>query len=311
MTSESIIAIGGIHFRLRAASDADNFELDSTYEPHFTADKNGSIDIDVELTVHYRTPPALDSATEIFDSEGAWKLMALDGSYCVLFESPAIDPPVYKALLIDQDFTRGDIYIEPASRSGARLPPHRFPLYHPLDEMLAANVLSRGRGAVMHALGVDFRGRGILFSGTSGTGKSTLGNLWRQKPEAMILSSDRLIVRNSGRPQEPDSDAAGFWLYGTPWHGVENSRAYGGVPLARIILLAQAPRNSLKRLSPSEAATALLVHSFPTFWEKEGMRFALGFIDDLCSRVPCYRLGFRPEPEALDVALDDLPAESL
>lgn len=54
-------------------------------------------------------------------------------------------------------------------------------------------------------------------------------------------------------------------------------------------------------MSPIDATSRMIVRSFPTFWDKKGMEFTLGFIDELVTEVPCYELGFVPDKTVIDL----------
>lgn len=259
----------------------------------------------VALRVTYGKPVITDDAREIFDTEGAWRLLKSDSSYYVLLSSPGLNPPLYKVLAIDSGLAHGTIQIDVDSERTSRkdLPVGRYPLHYPLDEMLIANLLARGRGVEMHGLGVVHEGRGFMFTGKSGAGKSTLGKLWQARPGVEILSSDRLIVR----PRDGNNAAgqAGFRLFGTPWHG-DGQRAYGGAELAAILILRQASDNRLVELPPVEVAAALLVRSFPTFWDTLGLQSTVDLLGRISMEVPCFELRFRPEQAAIDAVLTAL-----
>ena len=57
---------------------------------------------------------------------------------------------------------------------------------------------------------VDPEGRGHLFVGQSGAGKSTMARFWAGREGVRILSDDRIILRQI---------RGEIWMYGTPWHG--------------------------------------------------------------------------------------------
>ena len=89
-------------------------------------------------------------------------------------------------------------------------------------------LLAQGRGVLLHASAVKVGGKGILFSGTSGAGKSTMASLWDGLENTTVLSDDRVIVReHSGQ----------LWAYGTPWHGSARISSPEAVPLDRIFVL--------------------------------------------------------------------------
>ena len=106
------------------------------------------------------------------------------------------------------DFTEGEVAVRRDIFAG-RLP--LYPLQYPLDELLMVHLLARGRGVAIHGSGVvDADGRGTLFAGQSGAGKTTMARLWLSEPGVKILSDERVVLR-----QEGDD----VWMYGTPWHG--------------------------------------------------------------------------------------------
>lgn len=318
---ESTVAIADIGMRLQAGTPGDAFEIDPIYGPFIAGSTapNARIHTRVELLVRFGDPPSITDARDVFDSEGNWKLQRQGDTFYILFSSPVMEPNLYMMLTIDKDFSRGEIHIRNSNSSKSRESPViRQPLQYPLDEVLMVNLLAGGLGVELHGLGVDSGGRGLIFTGTSGAGKSTLAGLWKQRPEATILSDDRLIVRHrTSDASEAEPAATGgvgsgggetgpFRLYGTPWHGDAQVSAYGGVSLDRIMVLKQSSRNRLVPLSPVEAAAALLVRCFPTYWDDQGMAYTVGLIGRVCSKVPCCRLEFRPEQGALDTALEGL-----
>jgi hypothetical protein len=206
------------------------------------------------------------------------------------------DPP-NRVAIVNQSFSNVEVYYYPQGDP----PPEKSPFsspgpisFHPfsgcLDELLMINFLARGRGVIFHACGVVDEGRGLMFVGVSGAGKSTFAELWRQR-QVTLLSDDRIIVR---RPEGQ------FRMYGTPWHGVAYICSPESAPLERIYFIEKAPRNYVKELSPVEVATRLLVRCFPPFYDGEGLAFTLEFLSRIAEEIPCSELGFVPDVSAID-----------
>lgn len=309
--TDATIHIGDISIRLTAATHDDCFEVDPVYAP-FVADSSASYTRpDVHLKVSYSSPPQVENWEELFDTQGNWKLKRKGKTLYLPLSSPVFEPELYKMLEICDDLSQGTIYIHAGSGDGHNSrnnPSRRYPLQYPLDEVLMVNLLSRGRGVEMHGLGVVDDGRGFLFTGTSGAGKSTLAGLWKERGGATILSDDRLIIRPFTKKISREEHRTGFDLFGTPWHGDAGVCSYGGVVLDRILVLRQAPAHRLVKLSPLQAAADLLVRCFPTFWDAKGMAFTMEIISDICAHVPVYELQFKPEQDALDLALSQVHA---
>jgi hypothetical protein len=111
------------------------------------------------------------------------------------------------------------------------------PFHYPQDQILLSLALA-GRGAIVHAAGAVIGGRGMLFAGPSGAGKTTLSRLLAAAGHE-ILSDDRVVVLR-GRD--------GFTLHGTPWPGEGGFAAPGGVPLGASVFLLKGSESHLRRL---------------------------------------------------------------
>ena len=60
--------------------------------------------------------------------------------------------------------------------------------------ILRAAILLTG-GLVFHASGLDDNGKGVVFVGHSGAGKSTQMGLWSHEPGVLAMNDDRMAVR--------------------------------------------------------------------------------------------------------------------
>ena len=176
----------------------------------------------------------------------------------------------------------------------------RFQIVHGSDGTAVFRILSeivfrtllvrRRRGLVLHAAGVDVRGRGLALVGRSGTGKSTQARLWVAHRGAAILNEDRPAVTLG--PEGPH-------LHGTPWSGSSRNFRAESADLAGVVLLEQGPENRARRLEPAESVPRLLPQVFTPYWSRDGMDAALTLLAGLVSRVPLILLQCRPEVGAL------------
>jgi len=260
---------------------------------------------DLSIKVHYGKLPYLRLEEKIFDareSGGVWALYRSQNNFKLTLTSPRFGPVPYRVAVFDSDFTHGELYIRPLDLSGGQdsmvdqgadeLPCYD-PTEYPLDEVLFVMLLSRGRGVDLHACGIDLAGKGILFSGVSGAGKSTIAELWKKK-KVNLLSDDRIIVRRiNGRLQ----------MFGTPWHGDARASLPENVPLKAIYFLEQSKENKALPLDIADSAFRLMVRCFPTYYSKQGMEYTLDFITELAQEIPCYELQFTPDERAIDTVL--------
>ncbi len=244
---------------------------------------------DIEIQVRWIDRLAIPSAEALFNSGGLWRLFSEAGGYRFYFSTPFLGDAPYKAAWFDAGFRRGELvlfrpYFDPCKAI--------YPLEYPLDELLMIHRLACGEGVETHAVGiVDEAGRGHLFLGHSGAGKSTTARLWRSKPKAHVLSDDRIILRQrDGR----------VWMYGTPWHGDAGIASPASAPLCRIYLLEHSSKTELVGLAPGRAAAELLARSFVPHHSERGLQFTLRFLDRVAREIPCSIFRFVPDKSAVE-----------
>ncbi len=152
------------------------------------------------------------------------------------------------------------------------------------------------KGALeMHSSVVMQGGKGYLFLGKSGTGKSTHTRLWLQHiPGSELLNDDNPILRLM-----PDGTAR---VYGSPWSGKTPCYKAQDVPVGAVVRLSQAPENRITRL-PMLQAYASLMASASSF--RPIQELADGWhrtLEGLVACVPCYHLDCLPDQAAAELS---------
>lgn len=134
-------------------------------------------------------------------------------------------------------------------------------------------------------------GKGFLFLGKSGTGKSTHSQLWINNIEGCSLMNDDNPIVRVGE----DGIAR---VYGSPWSGKTPCYRNVEAPIGAMVKLRQAKQNSIRRISVTEAYAA--IYSCFT-----GMRFIKHLADAyhstnfrLVTTVPFYELDCLPDADA-------------
>lgn len=148
----------------------------------------------------------------------------------------------------------------------------------------------KNRMIQMHSSLVKTGKGGLMFVGPSGIGKTTQAELWNKYREAMIINGDVVFV------QEIRGEFLGW---GTPWHGSSPYCENTSVPLKAMIVLKQAPENSIRELTGFEKVSAVSNNVFYPTWLENGMELCLETLDHLLSRIPVYELSCRPDEEAV------------
>lgn len=157
-------------------------------------------------------------------------------------------------------------------------------------ELLFRTSILFSQGIVFHASGIDDNGKGIVFVGHSGAGKSTQAGIWSNNAGATVMNDDRIAVRFSGNQ---------VFCYGTPWGGEKDIAKNHKVSLSAIIVLEQSKETSILSLAPPIASPLLLARSFLPYWDGTLIEKAVTNLNAIVSHTPIYLLRCRPEPDII------------
>lgn len=279
------LALAGFPFQVQAAPGTPLLPLPAAYQP-FAADP-----ADRPATVFTLDTAEIDvpaAAVPAWSCE-TWRLRrTTDGaSFLEIHTLPASRwVAVAEA---SPDFERARL--RPVSgRFGAA---SALALNYPADQALLTRRLLRLGAVVLHACGVVMEGRGYVFCGRSGIGKTTMARLWRDRG-AILLNDDRIILRVINGEVR---------LFSSPWHGEERTVRAGNVPLAGFFHLSQAPHHTLTPLGGALAGARLVATAIAPFYTAEGIALLLEHVEALTALTPSYDLAFARTPEVVDLCL--------
>lgn len=240
------------------------------------------------LHIHQDHFPEIALEKILFDSGGTWQYGIAQGKHILHFYSLDFGPQPYQTAVLKKDFTSGDVYLNPQAR---QLRLYLHPLQYPFDEIFFIHLFSQGLGILTHSCGINDHGRGILFLGVSGAGKSTMAKLWQKEKGVTILNDDRVLVREwRGK----------LYIFGTPWYGKSQVCCADKVPLEKIYFLKKENKNCLQALSPLDTASRIVATSFLPFWDKKGIDFALSFCIKIAGKLPAWEIGFVPDKKIIN-----------
>ena len=144
---------------------------------------------------------------------------------------------------------------------------------------------------LFHAAAVSLRGRGYMFLGPSGTGKSTHARLWTEHiPGAELVNDDNPVVRVA--------DDGVAMVYGSPWSGKTPCYRNVGYKLDGIVLLSQAPCNRIHRLSGIRAFAAVMPAVSGKRWDRRIADGLHATENRLAGSVPVWHMRCLPDREA-------------
>ena len=157
--------------------------------------------------------------------------------------------------------------------------------------VLYALATANRRTALFHSSVVSYQGRGYMFLGESGTGKSTHSSLWLKYIEGTELVNDDNPVVRIG-----DDNVAR--VYGSPWSGKTPCYRNVEYPVGAIVNLSQAPHNDIRRLKGVRAYAAVMASVSGKRWDSQladGLYETERLIAEL---VPIWHLDCLPDEAA-------------
>lgn len=158
--------------------------------------------------------------------------------------------------------------------------------------MLAYAFSTAGMKTLLFHASVTMReGRGFLFLGHSGTGKSTHSQQWLQAfNDAELLNDDNPVVRLF-----PDGSVR---VYGSPWSGKTPCYKNQVVPVGALVQLVQASQNSIMPLKMTQAYPYILASVSGLKLQPAMMDLLYESIAQLLERCRVYKLECLPNLEA-------------
>ena len=143
---------------------------------------------------------------------------------------------------------------------------------------------------LIHASVTMKDGKGYLFLGKSGTGKSTHSQLWlKHIPGTELLNDDNPAVRLINDE---------VIVYGTPWSGKTPCYKNKQVPIGAFVKLEQYPENIIRREPPLKAFATLLTSTSSMLWDKPLYEKICNTVSAIAMRAPLFHLRCKPDEEA-------------
>lgn len=148
----------------------------------------------------------------------------------------------------------------------------------------------------IHSASIEYRGKAWLFSGPSGTGKSTHTNLWHDALSVERLNGDINLI-GKGEAGVPT-------VYGIPWCGTSEIFTTNRHPLGGITLLSQASNNQVLALSSSEQILGIVKRCISPLWTRSQMQKCVALMEELLPSISVFHLHCTISQEAVNVIKD-------
>ena len=197
--------------------------------------------------------------------------------------APVAGAPICGRLVFDADYHEGRLFAE------GNIAAQEFAVNNALM-LLFAFSSARFDALEMHASVVTRGGRGFLFLGRSGTGKSTHSSLWLKYLDGVsLLNDDNPVLRIVDGTVR---------VFGTPWSGKTPCYKNEDAPVGAIVRLRQAPENKIVRLGVPQAYASVM-SSCSGFRPIRALADAQhATLASIATQTPCYQLDCLPDEAA-------------
>ncbi len=287
--------IAGYKIRLEAADDGPGLEPSARFLRNII---HGD-ECDVTIKVHHGKGCIPEGADRVFVApfvveikgvkvnrrENFWSVYRNGSEMYVATSYPAESLKKAALLKFSMLLREWDLWIEGDESSSD-------PLEYPLDGLILYYLTVISGDIMIHASGINISGRGYLFSGVSGRGKTTIAKIW-DKAGARIIHDDRLILKNSG---------GGYRMFNTPVYDDDEPL---DSPLDRIFIIEHGVRNNIIPVKGASAVTHVIANCIQHNWDPELIARFLGSVSIMCTSVPVARLAFTPDRRCIDYILEN------
>ncbi len=155
-------------------------------------------------------------------------------------------------------------------------------------------------GFVLHGSAQSVDGRGVICTGPSGRGKSTISRLF-DRCGVPVLTDERPILRRFAQP-----GGSRFQVYGSPWPSSGGFALNASAPLRKIYFLEHGPEQVVEPVTRREAVLRLLDVAMVPWLDTALFDPVIRTLEALIDSVPHAVLRFRPDVSVVDAVRRDL-----
>lgn len=166
------------------------------------------------------------------------------------------------------------------------------PVAYPLDGLLYYYLTALHGDIFIHGSGVELDRKGILFTGQSGRGKTTIAHLF-DEAGARVIHDDRLIIRKI------DDE---FIMFNTPVYELERSNY---TRLDAIYTLDHGKLNKATAMKSVESLTSVMANCIQHHWNAALIGTFTSAIKNMTGVIPVKHLEFVPDKSLVDFIRND------
>ena len=162
------------------------------------------------------------------------------------------------------------------------------PFTYPLNGLILYYLTLKHKTIIIHASAVEYKGKGYIFTGVSGKGKTTMAQLWKEAG-ATIINDDLLVLSHK-------SDGSNI-VSSTPLNGNMFARR---TRLNALFLIEHSGENFINQLKGVEALTEVMSNTVQHNYDSEIINNHIGKVMELVDSIPVFKMGFTPDQKAVE-----------
>jgi hypothetical protein len=264
-------------FIIRFNSDSSLY-FDDGYLPYII-DSNEKPDIEVDCIAGIPSN-LLEGCPVLFEaktnSQSFYSVLKYEnGLGFIIYDQQNINA-IQQIAILDSDSRKWTIYSETVENG------QLYTMKYPMGPILLYYLAVNNNAVMIHASGVFDGEKGRIFTGFSGTGKSTMAQQWLLSGST-IINDDRLIIRRIND---------NYFMYNTPMYYADKPKT---APVNEIHLIHHSPVNSTSLITGAIAVSRVMAFCIQNNYDKRLIQNYIDFISGLCQNADIYETGFLPE----------------
>jgi len=276
MSAWKSLCIGGLVIRLEGHPDVFSKDFEN-----FVTEKTEETDADMVIRVNLFSTPVHDNGYILLRNEDIC-IFEHEDEYIVLF--PKMEQ--VKQAVIKKDGSYAEYFC---------VPPCDETLKNDLFHAMRTAYLYRAQQAgiyAIHSASILYNDKAWLFTGPSGTGKSTHTNLWKDNLGVPVINGDLNLITIE------DGEAV---VYGLPWCGTSGIAKNDRYVLGGVVLLEQYRDNIVEELTMERKIVGIMNRLISPSWTEKLMTENLVFSEKIADIIYTGRLKCTKEIQAMNV----------
>ncbi len=246
----------------------------------------GAVKLPPEAELVFKSPYVEEiNGVQVKKSDKFW-MVYKHGDYILVHTTMPLSDTINEAMIIIRPGEKSwDIIVDTMDKT-------INPIAYPLDGLLLYYITALNGDIFIHASGIEYDGRGFLFTGQSGKGKTTMARLF-DEAGAAVIHDDRLIIRCiNGK----------YIMYNTPVYEMERSNY---CELERIYSIDHGSVNRSSSLGSVESLTSVMKNCIQHHWNADLIGKLTTAIQAMTEVVDIRTLEFVPDKSTVDFVRND------